>query len=231
MDMKSFLAKRMLRINMLLVIIAIAGVLCSCSTDNDNVESVYNPKKNLFVISDEKDSYDVVDPSQPFNTTEKRLGETLDNYAVNMLVTYCKGNKDNTLLSPISAAILYSLMSNFTTDGTPNQFKKHLGIDGFNNSDINSYCQKLNYQNKLVENNSDSKFMIATDMWVRQDNPVYQSFLTMTEAYDVDVEGVDFEGVSDVSKIAQNFDEDLMDDNMVNNREELKNMSSMVTSK
>lgn len=80
------------------------------------------------------------------------INSALENYSVTMLIDYSKNTKKNTLLSPMSATLLYSMISNLMDDTSGSQLQKQFGHAKFKSDDVNSYCRKLNYCTKQSEN-------------------------------------------------------------------------------
>lgn len=207
--------------------------LCSCSTsENDNMN--YRSEFNLYVVQGDSLVYDFGDASLPLTEIEKKINSTLDNYAVKMLLTYSKGTSKNTLLSPISATTLYSLMANFTGDQQSNKYLENMGIEDYDMSDVNSYCRKIDYQSKAsntsdASNTGNSSFNIDSKMWIDQNTTVYDSFLSTTNAYNVSVRGVDFKNLADIEAINQNATTNMENNTEGIDRSSWANTKSIVT--
>jgi len=181
------------------------GVLDSCKSDENSVasEPVYHSSFGLYVLEDDTVAYRYGDASSSFTSVERQINSALDNYAAGMLSDYSSNDNGNTLVSPVSATMLYAMMSNFVEEGTANSFLQNLGLDGYDKDDINSFCRKLNYQNVLNRNSvsEDSKFAMASNMWVQKETTIYKSFLSVAQSYGTQVQGVDFKNASGLASI------------------------------
>ena len=184
----SFYNKTTAKIGSVLFLL-ILGLSCvSCNKDSDSEpQGTYDSNCGLYVIDDGQDSCEIGDVYSAFNDTEVKIGKTLNDYAVNMLIDYGNDN-ENALLSPISASVLYSMMGNFIGENVSNSFQEGMGIGKYSTSDINSYCCKLIYRG----NSSGNNLTIQNDVWINSQSSVYNSFLSMAKTYKVKVKGIKF---------------------------------------
>lgn len=160
----------------------------SCSEEsNKEPLGTYDDNYGLYVIDDGQGSYEMDDVYSAFNDTEEKIGKALNDYAVKMLIDY-GSNIENTLLSPISASVLYSMMANLTGENVNNSIQKEMGIANYSVGDINSYCCKL--INK--ENSSGDNLAIQNDVWINNQSSVYNSFLSLAKIYKAKVKGIEF---------------------------------------
>lgn len=173
-----------------LLVMCFFGMMASCAKEAED-RGVYNSAYGLYVIDDEPSAYVSDDASAGFNSTEQRINGKMNDYAVRMLVDYGKGK--NTLLSPVTSTILYSMMANFTGETKSNSFQNVLGINEFEMKDVNSYCHKLVARSN---DNSASSLNIQNDLWIKENESVYNSFLNTSKQYKVQVKGIQF-GSSD----------------------------------
>lgn len=206
-------------------------MLGSCAAD-DTIESTYLSDYRLYVIGDDSLDYNTNNVSAPFNSVEKTINAALDNYAVDMLADYNQISTKNTLVSPVNATVLYSMMSNFVEEGTTNSFLQNLGLEGYDMSNVNSFCRKLNYQNKIngVEDEKNSKFAMSTNIWIQEKSTVYKSFLSMAKSYDTQVKGVDFQNTSDLASINKSIKDQASNTIGDIERSSWNGVSSIVTS-
>ena len=199
-----------------------AGVLCVCCSESDSdamlsnhlsegdtttrYDSTYNAAYNLYVVDDDTTAYTDISDNVILNNKEKTIGIKLAEYAVKMLVDYGLDNTQNMILSPMSATMLYSMMSNFTsTDNNDNhnEYMEEMELDATLESDLNSYQRKIN---EIVEENEDMQddetcFSVENDMLMKAGKTVFQSFLSTTRAYKVNVKGVNFSNTQEVSQL------------------------------
>lgn len=86
----------------------------SCNKESDSLpQGTFDSDYGLYVIDDGQEVSDMEDSYSAFDDKEKMIGRALNDYAVKMLIDY-EGDKGNTLLSPISVSVLYSMLANFT---------------------------------------------------------------------------------------------------------------------
>lgn len=183
-------------------------VMNACSSGEDSMEDTFlSSEYNIYIIDNDTISYSTEEIAEPFNNTDKMINSALEDYSITMLIDYSKNNKKNTLLSPMSATLLYSMISNLTDDTSGHLFQKQLGLDKFNSDDVNSYCRKLNYRTKQSEktNKEFSKFSMSNNCWIQKDEAVYRSFMSMTKSFGIGVKGVDFKSLSGLTVIGESL--------------------------
>ena len=168
-------------------------------------DSTYNASHNLYVVDDDTTAYSPQKYHAPLSTEEKAIGSALNEYAVKMLADYSRTN-DNTILSPVSATMLYSLMANFTDDKkSGNAFKESMGIGLAKNEDINSFFRKyINKKSESAKKNSENKgISFASNLWMDKKSAVYNSFLSTSKFYGFGVKGMDIQNNSSIDEINQ----------------------------
>lgn len=178
----------------LLLSVFLSVVTCvSCNKESDSLPQVtFDSDYGLYVIDDGQEVSDIEDTNSAFNDKEKMIGRALNDYAVKMLIDY-EEDKGNTLLSPISMSVLYSMLANFTGETSNNTFQEGLGIGNYSMSDINSYCRKLVRNGGTSDGGS---LAIHNDVWINNKSSVYNSFLSMAKKYKVQVKGIEFGSTS-----------------------------------
>ena len=181
-----------------------AGWLAACTNDEaPTSEQTFDEERGLFVIDDGAIEYNTADSRTPMSYNEKQIGQTLGECSTKMLSDYSSDSRyTNTVLSPMTVAMLYSMMANFTDDNTTNKqnvYKEYLGLGNYQNDDINSYHRKFSTQ--YEGSSGHASFSIKGDMWLQKNSTVYQSFVSTANSYHVGVEGVDFNSNSDKDKM------------------------------
>lgn len=220
----------------LLLTAVVVGGCTSDATDSGNQTGTYDPTRGLFVVDNDTTAYDSNDFSTDLTDTEKKIGSDMNEYAVGMLMDYSSAgsSRENTLLSPMSASLLYAMMANFTsganTDYEPNnQYKKNLGLDSYKMSDVNSYSRKIAYRDKKA---GEEGCNISNSVFISQKKPVYSSFLSMANSYGVKVQGTDFDSPQASDHISGSLDNDSQEkptDGHTDNLSLTKDMESVVT--
>ena len=195
------------------------GINCACTKENEAVieefgeqlethvveyDSTYNANYNLYVVNDDTAAYNLQNYSASLNSAEQSVNNILNEYAVKMLSEYANTSKENTILSPLSASMLYSLMSNFADEkASTNVYRSTLGLEQAKVKDVNSYFRKI--INKVNEQSEKSEktggLSFANNLWMDEQDAVYKSFLSTTNFYDVKVKGVDLKRSSSLSEI------------------------------
>lgn len=204
--------------SVIVAIIAMINVSCSereieIVKDPANLveyDSTYNAAYNLYVVSDDTVAYDLQKFNTPLNAKEKMIGRSLNEQAVRMLSEYNNTSDVNTILSPISASMLYSLMANFTDDkNSSNVFKDNMGLSDAKTEDINSYFRKylnagdmtVTKENNKGKNDTGSSLSFERNLWMNDNSSVYNSFLSKTKYYGFGVKGMDMSKGSSLTEI------------------------------
>lgn len=167
-------------------------------------DSTYNAAYNLYVVSDDTTAYDLSRYSSQFTDTERQIGQALNEYAAKMLSEYSSSSNENTILSPVSATMLYSMMANFMDEKSKtNVFMESMGIGQMENSDVNSFFGKFNYMKKQTaqKEKDGNGFYMNSNMWMEKNNAVYKSFLSTTNYYGIGVKGMELNNRSALSEI------------------------------
>lgn len=212
-----------------------AGVLCVCCSEGDTevmssnnlsgadttakYDSIYNAAYNLYVVEDDTTTYSDISDKATLNNKEKAIGARLAEYAVKMLVDYGQKDSRNTALSPMSATMLYSMMSNFAsmrTDDNNNEYMEEMGLDATMESDLNSYQRKIYEVVRENEDKNDAEtcFSVENDMLMKAGKTVYQSFLSTTRAYKVKVKGINFSNSQEFSQLNNDIKSKVDEDNV-----------------
>ena len=181
-----------------------AGWLAACTNDEVSAPvQVFDEERGLYVVDDGAIEYNTVDSKKSMTDNEKQIGLTLGECSTKMLNDYSSDSRfTNTILSPMTIAMLYSMMANFTDDESTNKknvYKEYLGLDNYQGDDINSYHRKFSTQYEGNSNNEN--FSIKGDMWLQKNSTVYRSFVSTASSYHVGVEGIDFNSAIDKNKI------------------------------
>ena len=196
-------------------------------------DSVYNASYNLYVIDNDTTAYNLQDYDSPLTSVEKMVCKSLNEYAVKLLEDYSGTSSENTILSPFSASMLYSLMANFTDEkNTDNAFKESMGIASVNNKVINSFFRK--YLNKKYQpSKSDvNKEQLSFDshLWMNKKSAVYKSFLSTTDYYGFGVKGVDLEQESSIDAINNFVNAKIGSKDALINKSSIEKSKPLVTS-
>ncbi len=201
-------------------ILLFLNILFACSSSHDDsanvkpseqektpvkptYDSVYNVGYGMYVVADDTIAYNKVNYTHEVSSTESAIKKVLNEFSVEMLVEFVKADeRKNIIVSPVSATMIYSLMSNFWDVNKSNLFKKNMKISDAKTDDINSYSRKLLNNNILIgKKNDNGDYKISNCIWMQRDGTVYQSFLSMTNFYETSIKGIDFNNNNSISYI------------------------------
>lgn len=205
-------------------------------TEQDNIaryDSTYNASYNLYIVSDDTTAYNPQLYYTHLSSEEKNIGSILNEYAMKMLTDYSGSVDENTILSPISAAMLYSLMANFTDDKkSGNTFKESMGIGQAKNKDINSFFRKyINKKNASANNERDKRgISFASNLWMEKKSAVYNSFLSTSKFYGFGVKGMDMQNNTSIEEINQVVNGQMGNSGVIIKQSALQSAKPLVTS-
>lgn len=191
-----------------LALIGMIAAATACS-DNDNsttgqptspttpvadYDSTYSPAYNLYIIDDDTMTYETEAYNGPLTDTDHAIAHQLDDYATDMLTEYDSQGYDNTVVSPVSASMLYGLMGNFVEQEADNAFLDAMGMEQASTEQVNTYFRK--FINKKGTNQEESKnsgksrLRYSSNLWMNRDAAVYKSFLSKSRFYGFGVKGM-----------------------------------------
>lgn len=130
---------------------------------------------------------------------DDEFASALTNFSVELFKQTAKGQNENSVISPLSAAVCLSMMTNGADGNTLAELEEVLGMDI---ESLNGYL--YTYLSKL-EDNSKIKFKSSNSMWLKDDGKlkVEQGFLESAVKYfDAEVYSAafDIETISDINK-------------------------------
>ena len=199
---------------------------------------VYNQDHSVFIAEGGKEVFSEADLEDPGPSAEidKDILRCLDNYALDMLIQYSH-QSNNILVSPLSATMLYSMVSNFTDQETMTNILNCMGLEQFTIEQVNKCCLRLNSKLRDVTQysqdyyqNKPGRFIMENNMWLQKNDTIYNSFLKVADAYNVNVRGIDSMTAEDIISEAQDINILLEDGTYNLERPSWDNVSSIVTS-
>ena len=182
----------------------VESILTSSEEEMVPYDSIYNATYNLYVINNDTTTYNLQDYNSPLTSEEIMVCKSLNEYAVKLLEDYSSANNENTILSPFSASMLYSLMANFTDEKkSDNAFKESMGLASANNKDINTFFRKyINKKSQPPKSDINEELLsFDSNLWMNKRSAVYKSFISTTKYYGFGVKGMDFEQESAIDAI------------------------------
>lgn len=147
--------------------------------------------------SDENPSQPEPKPRQDINLTraEQDLMDKGTDFAFRFFSQVCstEEEKPNVFVSPLSASLCLSMITNGATGNTLAEMQNVLGFPAatFSLDDLNNYNKKLT--SALLELDNTTQLGIANSIWVKQGFKVYDSFIDVNKKmYDAQVQELDF---------------------------------------
>lgn len=170
-------------------------LLIGCHTENDPTPE---PKP-------EPTPTPVIPPAPIITLEEQELINVGNTFAFNFfkVVNTNKENQGiNTLISPLSASLAFSMLNNGASGETLEQLQRALGIEGTSPEEINKLYKKI--VKDISSANSDTKIEIANSIWIQNDFPVLEPFIqTNKESYDTEIKNVELQSTAALKEINQ----------------------------
>lgn len=100
-------------------------------------------------------------------------------------------NKDNVLISPLSAGMALAMLNNGAAGNTMEQIKSTLGFNDYSLKEMNNYYNKMSKGLFLVDTSTD--FNLANSIWIDEEFPIKEPFAKINrETYDSEIHNIDF---------------------------------------
>ena len=127
------------------------------------------------------------------NQQQEEMLQVSNDFSFNLLREVAAiEEKENIVLSPLSASIMLGMVMNGADGETLKQMKQALGFKDYPIEDINDYYNQL--IDALPELDKTNKLKIANSIWVQQEFPIYDSFKNINKEYFyAKVDNVDFQ--------------------------------------
>jgi len=176
----------MKRITRIAVSVSLLCFLVACSTND-----IPNPElEDIRPV----ESAEPAEPAEPIELTIKQ-GEKVDadnRFAFNMFrEVSALAAGPNTFFSPLSLNMALGMLYNGASGETREEMAEVMGMDGFTETEINAYYQKM--AQALLEVDPLTDISIANSIWYREGFPVSQDFLDINQTYfDAAVNALDF---------------------------------------
>ena len=232
MNKKSFLQLSVTVVHYIIVV-TVCLLTNACSNDDgDTTLETLSLEHNLYIVDNDTVPYDFNEMTMPLNATDEQICSALEEYSMTMLAEYSQDTENNTILSPMNATLMYSMISCMTDETSGNDCYKQMGLENYDVNDVNSYCRKLNYHARQYENTSveGSKFSMSNNCWIQEKESVYKSFISTTKSFGINVKGTDLQNRTGLDRIKQSLGESI---SSITNGTEMTfagNVTSLVTS-
>ena len=168
----------MLMLKKTIAALSLLGILAACQ--NDETPSQPEPKlrKDINLTRAEQD-----------------LMDKGTDFAFRFFYQVCSTEKEkpNVFVSPLSASLCLSMITNGATDNTLDEMQDVLGFPAttFSLDELNNYNQKLT--SALLDLDNTTQLGIANSIWVKEGFKVYNTFIDVNKKmYDAQVQELDF---------------------------------------
>ena len=168
----------MLMLKKTIAALSLLSILAACQ--NDETPSQPEPK-----------------PRQDINLTraEQDLMDKGTDFAFRFFDQVCSSEKEkpNVFVSPLSASLCLSMITNGASGNTLTEMQNVLGFPAasFSLDDLNNYNQKLT--SALLDLDNTTQLGIANSIWIKEGFKVYDSFVDVNKKmYDAQVQELDF---------------------------------------
>lgn len=155
----------------------------------------FDQERKIFVVGDKNVTEGRVRPDE-----EESMAKKLEHYAIDMLLDYNQDKERNTLISPVSATSLFSMISNWAPEDVSEQLLSDMGLGEYTITQVNAYSKKLNDKIKKIseKNTEEAIFNVDNEMLISENGTVYNSLLSLADTYGVGVRG---EKPSNIAKL------------------------------
>lgn len=150
-------------------------ILAACPSD-DNFSSQPKPRKDISLTR-----------------AEQEMTDMGTDFAFRFFSQVCKteNKHPNLLISPLSATLCLSMITNGAANNTLEEMKTVLGFSDYSLEEMNNYNQKL--VSALLELDNTTRLGIANSIWIKQGFGVYDDFVNVNKkVYDAQVKELDF---------------------------------------
>ncbi len=162
-------------------------LICACQS-NENESDILQPqeRKDIELIG-----------------SELKMLEEGNNFAIDLMKALEQNEeKDNYFISPLSASLALSMVTNGAANTTLAEMKQMLGFGAYSMEEMNAFYKKMTTGLLAVDNST--QLGIANSIWIREGFPVYDSFKTVNRnMYDAEVRDLDFRSPQAVPTINQ----------------------------
>lgn len=167
------------------LIIACAAILCACNGTQPENGGMRQPKQKSFASADEQLCY--------------RTNE----FTFNLTSLVCKNpDKENIILSPLSASLMLGMLMNGADGETLTQMQQVLGFEGLTPAEINDWYANL--LQTLPALDDVTTVNIANSLWVKNEFPVLEDFIAVNrQFFDATADNVDMADPATADRINQ----------------------------
>lgn len=168
----------MLMLKKTIAALSLLSILAACQNDENPSKPEPKPRKDISLTR-----------------VEQSLLDANTDFAFRFFSQVCntEDEKPNVFVSPLSASLCLSMITNGASGNTLTEMQDVLGFpaSSFSLDDLNNYNQKLT--TALLDLDNTTQLGIANSIWVKQGFKVYDSFVNVNkQMYDAQVQELDF---------------------------------------
>lgn len=153
--------------------LSLLSIFAACQSDEDPAPQP-KPRKDISLTR-----------------TEQEITNLGTDFAFRFFNQVCRTEKSNLFISPLSATLCLSMITNGAAGNTLAEMQTVLGFSGYSIEDMNSYNRKL--VSALLDLDNTTRLGIANSIWIRQGFSVYDDFVNVNKKmYDAQVQELDF---------------------------------------
>ncbi len=159
-----------------------ASLLCACKQVAPN--SPDDPQDTTQVTPPDTTQLGTMRQPVPmsFNSAEEQLLYRTGEFTFNLTGLICQNpDKDNIIISPLSASLMLGMLMNGADGETLAQMQQALGFEGLQQSEINDWYKQLIETLPTLDTVSIVK--IANAIWVQNDFPVLPEFVDVNRSF------------------------------------------------
>lgn len=158
--------------------LSLLSILAACQNDENPSKPEPKPRKDISLTR-----------------VEQSLLDANTDFAFRFFSQVCntEDEKPNVFVSPLSASLCLSMITNGASGNTLTEMQDVLGFpaSSFSLDDLNNYNQKLT--TALLDLDNTTQLGIANSIWIKQGFKVYDSFVNVNkQMYDAQVQELDF---------------------------------------
>lgn len=148
-----------------------------------------------FAACQNEDANQGLKPRKDINLTraEQEMTNLGTDFAFRFFNQVCRTEKENPNLfvSPLSASLCLSMITNGATANTQDEMKAALGFSGYTVEEMNAYNRKM--VSALLDLDNTTQLGFANSIWIKEGLDVYDDFIDVNRTmYDAQVKNLDF---------------------------------------
>ena len=190
----------------IMIVFAVAALCSACSSDENTPKVQPQPQEEeenqqteatalrpLSIVENESTPFDAAQYAGSLTDDERTVGNGLQDFALRFVRESfsASDNQENVVVSPLSAGILLSSLTNGCNGQTLQEMCALLNLKTSDLNTLNSYQRKIATQLDIADDSV--CFLSNNALWMQYELPVYLSFINDSKNfYSTEVEAIDF---------------------------------------